>query len=54
MIKLGHEVKLIAPQKVKAYMVGNKNVMRDAEAICEAVGRPHMKFVRVKNETQQG
>ncbi|SET13761.1 transposase [Thorsellia anophelis DSM 18579] len=51
--KLGHTVKLIAPQKVKPYVTGHKNDMRDAEAICEAVSRPHMTFVEVKSEEQQ-
>jgi transposase len=37
--KLGHTVKLIAPQFVKPYVKGNKNDANDAEAICEAVGR---------------
>ena len=49
----GHTVKLIAPQFVKPYVKGNKNDNRDAEAICEAVMRPTMRFVTVKTQTQQ-
>ena len=41
----GHEVKLMAPQFVKPYVKSNKNDMRDAEAIAEAVTRPSMRFV---------
>jgi transposase len=51
--KLGHAVKLIAPQFVKPYVKGNKNDANDAEAICEAVGRPNMRFVAVKTVGQQ-
>lgn len=43
--KLGHEVKLIAPQYVKPFVKGNKNDYRDAEAIVEAACRPQMRFV---------
>jgi hypothetical protein len=43
--QLGHTVKLISPQFVKPYVKGNKNDSRDAEAICEAVSRPHMRFI---------
>ena len=50
---LGHEVRLMAPQYVKAYVKTNKNDAADAEAICEAVGRPNMRFVPVKNVEQQ-
>jgi transposase len=50
---LGHTVKLMAPQFVKPYVKGNKNDAQDAEAICEAVGRPNMRFVALKNEEQQ-
>ena len=46
--KLGHTVKLMAPQFVKPYVKTNKNDMADAEAICEAVARPNMRFVPVK------
>jgi transposase len=48
---LGHTVKLMAPQFVKPY-VNNKNDAADAEGICEAVSRPNMRFVPVKNTTQ--
>jgi transposase len=51
--ELGHTVKLIAPQFVKPYVKGNKNDANDAEAICEAVGRPHMRFVTIKTVEQQ-
>ena len=50
--KLGHEVKLIAPQHVKAYVKRNKNDGRDAEGLCEAMSRP-TQFVAVKSEEQQ-
>jgi len=50
---LGHTVKLMAPQFVKPYVKTNKNDAADAEAICEAVGRPTMRFVPVKNPEQQ-
>lgn len=49
----GHTVKLMAPQFVKPYVKTNKNDARDAEAICEAVGRPNMRFVPVKTDEQQ-
>jgi transposase len=52
--ELGHTVKLMAPQFVKPYVKTNKNDARDAEAICEAVGRPNMRFVPVKTVEQQG
>src|SRR5258708_5366946 len=51
--KLGHEVKLMAPQHVKAYVKRNKNDGRDAEGTCEAMSRPTMQFVPVKTEEQQ-
>lgn len=51
--QMGHSVKLIAPQFVKPYVKGNKNDARDAEAICEAVARPTMRFVAVKTPEQQ-
>jgi transposase len=51
--KLGHEVRLIAPQHVKAYVKRNKNDGRDAEGLCEAMSRPTMQFVPVKSEEQQ-
>jgi len=50
---LGHTVKLMAPQFVKPYVKTNKNDAADAEAICEAVTRPTMRFVPVKNGEQQ-
>ena len=50
---LGHTVKLMAPQFVKPYVKSNKNDAADAEAICEAVSRPSMRFVPVKNVEQQ-
>ena len=53
LVKLGHEVKLIAPQHVKAYIKRNKNDGRDAEGLCEAMSRPTMQFVLVKTEEQQ-
>ena len=52
--KLGHEVRLMPARDVKAYLKRNKNDAADAEAICEAVRRPTMRFVRVKSAEQQG
>lgn len=49
----GHEVKLMAPQFVKPFVKSNKNDMRDAEAIAEAVTRPTMRFVPTKDIDQQ-
>lgn len=51
--ELGHEVRLMAPQRVKPYVKRNKNDGRDAEAICEAMSRPTMQFVGVKTAEQQ-
>jgi transposase len=51
--KLGHEVRLMPAKDVKAYIKRNKNDAADAEAICEAVGRPTMRFVQVKSSEQQ-
>jgi transposase len=51
--ELGHEVKLLAPQHVKPYVMRNKNDGRDADALCEAMGRPRMRFVPVKTAEQQ-
>lgn len=51
--KLGHTVKLIAPQLVKPYVARNKNDGRDAEGLCEAGSRPRMRFVPVKTVEQQ-
>jgi transposase len=52
--RLGHEVKLIPPAYVKAYVRRQKNDAADAAAICEAVMRPVMRFVPVKSAEQQG
>lgn len=51
--KLGHTVRLIAPQFVKPFVKSNKNDAADAEAICEAVQRPAMRFVPAKGVEQQ-
>ena len=51
--KLGHEVKLMPPRYVKPYVKRNKNDAADAEAICEAVTRPTMRFVPIKSPEQQ-
>jgi transposase len=51
--KLGHTVKIMAAQFVIPYRKRSKNDANDAEAICEAVGRPNMHFVAVKSEEQQ-
>ena len=50
---MGHEVRLMNPQFVKPYVKSNKNDRYDAEAICEAVRRPTMRFVEIKSEDQQ-
>lgn len=50
---LGHQVKLMPPAYVKAYVKRNKNDAADAEAICEAVTRPTMRFVAVKSANAQ-
>jgi transposase len=50
---LGHEVRLIPPAYVKPYVKRQKNDAADAEAICEAVTRPNMRFVPIKTEEQQ-
>jgi transposase len=50
---LGHEVRLMAPGYVKPYVKRNKTDGRDAEAICEAMQRPTMRFVAVKSVEQQ-
>jgi transposase len=50
---LGHTVRLMAPQFVKPYVKSNKNDANDAEAICEAVTRPSMRFVPQKSVEQQ-
>lgn len=51
--QLGYKVRLLAPQFVKPYVKSNKNDANDAEAICEAMSRPHMRFVAVKTVEQQ-
>jgi transposase len=51
--KLGHEARLMSPHFVKPYVKSNKNDANDAEAICEAVGRPSMRFVPSKSTSQQ-
>jgi len=50
---MGHEVRLMSPQFVKPYVKSNKNDMVDAEAVCEAVQRPSMRFVPIKGIEQQ-
>jgi transposase len=50
---LGHDVFLLPPQRVKPYVPRNKNDTADAEAICEAMSRPRMRFVPVKTAEQQ-
>ena len=50
---LGHDARLMPPQYVKAYVKTNKHDAADAEACCEAVQRPGMRFVPVKSDTQQ-
>ena len=52
--KLGHQVRLMPAKDVKAYVKRNKNDAADAEAICEAVRRPTMRFVQVESAEQQG
>lgn len=51
--RLGHEVRLMAPAYVKPYLKRGKNDARDAEAICEAVSRPTMRFVPIKSLDRQ-
>jgi transposase len=51
--KLGHTVRLMAPRFVKPYRQNDKSDRNDAQAICEAVGRPNMRFVAIKSEEQQ-
>ena len=50
---LGHTVNLMPPSYVKAYLKRSKNDANDAEAICEAVTRPSMRFVPIKTKEQQ-
>jgi transposase len=52
-MKLGHETRLVPPQYVKAYVKRGKNDGRDAEAGCEAMSRPTMRFVPVKDQDRQ-
>ena len=52
--RLGHQVRLMPAKDVKAYVKRNKNDAADAEAICEAVRRPTMRFVGAKSAAQQG
>ena len=53
LIRLGHEVRLIPPAYVKPFVKRQKNDAIDAEAICEAMSRPTMRFVPVKTAEQQ-
>jgi transposase len=50
--KFGHQVKMMAPKFIRPYVKNNKNDTRDAEAICEVVTRPTMRFVPVKSRAQ--
>jgi transposase len=54
LIKLGHDARLMPARYVRAYVKTNKHDAADAEACCEAVQRPGMRFVPVKSEEQQG
>jgi transposase len=51
--RLFSDARLMSPQFVKPYVKSNKNDVADAEAICEAVARPNMRFVPVKSVEQQ-
>jgi len=51
--RMGHEVRLMAPQLVKPYVKRGKNDAADAEALCEAASRPTMRFVPVKTADRQ-
>ena len=53
LIKLGHDARLMAAQFVSPYRKSGKNDANDAEAICEAVGRPNVRFVPVKSDEAQ-
>ena len=50
---MGHTVKLMAPQFVKPYVKTNKNYVADAESICEAVTRPNIRFVPIKQTSNK-
>lgn len=54
LVAMGHDVRLIPPQYAKPYVKRNKTDAADAEAICEAVGRPNMRFVPIKTRESQG
>ena len=51
--RMGHTVRIIPPKYVRPYLKGNKNDANDAEAICEAISRPGMRFVAIKSKSQQ-
>jgi transposase len=53
LIRMGHQVRLMPPAYVKPYVKRGKTDANDAEAICEAVTRPTMRFVAVKTAEQQ-
>jgi transposase len=54
LVALGHDVRLIPPQYAEPYVKRNKTDAADAEAICEAVARPNMRFVPIKTRDSQG
>ncbi|MDF2640382.1 MAG: family transposase [Novosphingobium lindaniclasticum] len=53
LVEIGHTVRLVPPQYVKPYVKRNKSDAADAEAICEAVAKPNMRFVPIKTKEQQ-